>query len=212
MGGKLQNKSGHTGSFFSGVLATVVATPCSGPFLGVAIGATLGLPSSQFFLSFTAMALGLALPYLILSVFPSLVEKLPRPGAWMESFKQAMSFLLFGSAGYFLWFYSGLIGQEYLLAPIFGLCLIAIAAWVYGSWHLPHRAKNVRIIALVIALISFSSGVFNLATESIQAGVADMVRRKTEALLSENTPVYIDFTAQWCLTCQVNKKSLIPMK
>ena len=207
VGGKLQNKSGHTGSFFSGVLATVVATPCSGPFLGVAIGATLGLPSSQFFLSFTAMALGLALPYLILSIFPSLVEKLPRPGAWMESFKQAMSFLLFGSAGYFLWFYSGLIGQEYLLAPIFGLCLIAIAAWVYGRWHLPHRAKNVRIIALVIALISFSSGVFlTLPPNPSKLEWQTWSEEKTEALLSENTPVYIDFTAQWCLTCQVNKK------
>ena len=207
VGGKLQNKSGHTGSFFSGVLATVVATPCSGPFLGVAIGATLGLPSSQFFLSFTAMALGLALPYLILSIFPSLVEKLPRPGAWMESFKQAMSFLLFGSAGYFLWFYSGLIGQEYLLAPIFGLCLIAIAAWVYGRWHLPHRTKKVRIIALVIALISFGLGVFlTLPPNPSKLEWQTWSEEKTEALLSEGTPVYIDYTAQWCLTCQVNKK------
>ena len=207
VGGKLQNKSGHTGSFFSGVLATVVATPCSGPFLGVAIGATLALPSSQFFLSFTAMALGLALPYLILSFYPSLVEALPRPGAWMESFKQAMSFLLFGSAGYFLWFYAGLIGQEHLLAPIFGLCLIAIAAWVYGRWYLPHRSKKARSIAVVIALIFFSIGVFlTLPQKPSTLKWEAWSEEKTETLLSEGMPVYIDFTAQWCLTCQVNKK------
>ncbi len=207
VGGKLQNKSGHTGSFFSGVLATVVATPCSGPFLGVAIGATLALPSSQFFLSFTAMALGLALPYLILSFYPSLVEALPRPGAWMESFKQAMSFLLFGSAGYFLWFYTGLIGQEYLLAPIFGLCLIAIAAWVYGRWFLPHRTKKARSIAIVITLICFVAGVFlTLPPKPSKLEWQAWSEEKTETLLSEGTPVYIDFTAQWCFTCQVNKK------
>lgn len=207
VGGKLQNKSGHTGSFFSGVLATVVATPCSGPFLGVAIGATLALPSSQFFLSFTAMALGLALPYLILSFYPSLVEALPRPGAWMESFKQAMSFLLFGSAGYFLWFYTGLIGQEYLLAPIFGLCLIAIAAWVYGRWFLPHRTKKARSIAIVITLICFVAGVFlTLPPKPSKLQWQAWSEEKTETLLSEGTPVYIDFTAQWCFTCQVNKK------
>lgn len=207
VGGKLQNKNGHTGSFFSGVLATVVATPCSGPFLGVAIGATLALPSSQFFLSFTAMALGLALPYLILSFFPSLVEALPRPGAWMESFKQAMSFLLFGSAGYFLWFYAGLIGQEFLLAPILGLCLIAIAAWVYGRWFLPHRTKKARGIAIVITLIFFVAGVFlTLPPKPSTLEWQAWSEEKTETLLSEGTPVYIDFTAQWCLTCQVNKK------
>lgn len=207
VGGKLQNKSGHLGSFFSGVLATVVATPCSGPFLGVAIGATLTLPSGQFFLSFTAMALGLALPYLILSFYPSLVEALPRPGAWMESFKQAMSFLLFGSAGYFLWFYAGLIGQEYLLAPIFGLCLIAIAAWVYGRWFLPYRTGKTRGIAIVTALVCFCAGIIlTLPPKPSILEWQTWSEEKTATLLSEGTPVYIDFTAQWCFTCQVNKK------
>lgn len=207
VGGKLQNKSGHTGSFFSGVLATVVATPCSAPFLGVAIGATMALPAVQFFSGFTAMALGLALPYLVLSIFPSLIDKLPRPGAWMESFKQAMSFLLFGTAGYLLWVYSGLIGQEYLLSPIFGLCLIAIAAWVYGRWHLPHRSMKARIIALTIAIISICAGILlTLPPKPSKIEWQPWSEEKTETLISEGTPVYIDFTAQWCLTCQVNKK------
>ncbi len=206
VGGKLQNKSGHTGSFFSGVLATVVATPCSAPFLGVAIGATMALPSVQFFAGFTAMALGLAVPYLVLSIFPALIEKLPRPGAWMESFKQAMSFLLFGTAGYLLWVYSGLIGQEYLLSPIIGLCLIAIAAWVYGRWHLPHRTKQTRIITLTITLITFGSGIFLTLPKEPDNLWQPWSAELADKLVAEGKPVYIDFTAQWCVTCQVNKK------
>lgn len=206
VGGKLQNKSGHTGSFFSGVLATVVATPCSAPFLGVAIGATMALPAVQFFAGFTAMALGLAVPYLVLSIFPALIEKLPRPGAWMESFKQAMSFLLFGTAGYLLWVYSGLIGQEYLLSPIVGLCLIAIAAWVYGRWHLPHRTKQTRIIALTITLISFGSGIFLTLPKEPDNLWQPWSAELADKLVAEGKPVYIDFTAQWCVTCQTNKK------
>ena len=206
IGGNLQNKSGHAGSFFSGVLATVVATPCSGPFLGVAIGAAMALPAVQFFSSFAAMAFGLALPYLFLSFFPALVEKLPRPGAWMESFKQGMSFLLFGTAGFFLWIYGGLIGLDYLLSPILGLALVAVAAWIYGRWHLPHKTTRTRLAALAItALFAIAGTVLALPPKPNKLW-SEWSEEKTVALLAEGTPVYIDFTAQWCATCQVNKK------
>jgi len=99
VGGSLQAKHGLAGSFFSGVLATVVATPCAGPFLGAAIGVAITLPALAFFAAFAAMAIGLALPYLVLSVFPGLLHLLPRPGAWMESFKEGMSFLLSATSG-----------------------------------------------------------------------------------------------------------------
>jgi len=206
VGGKLQNKGGHTGSFFSGVLATVVATPCSAPFLGVAIGAAMALPAVQFFAAFLAMALGLALPYMLLSFFPQLVEKLPRPGAWMESFKQGMSFLLFATAGYLLWVYSGLIGQEYLLAPLLGLSLIGTAAWIYGRWNLPHKPGKIRAAAIAITA-AFAIGGTVLALPPEPSNLWQPWSQKTvDDLLSEDTPVYIDFTAQWCLTCQLNKK------
>ena len=207
VGGNLQNKSGHTGSFFSGVLATVVATPCSGPFLGVAIGATMALPAFQFFTGFAFMAIGLALPYLILSLFPTLVEKLPRPGAWMESFKQAMSFLLFATAGYLLWVYGGLIGQEYLLTPILGLSLIAAAAWIYGRWFLPHKTTGTRYTALAITAVFAIAGTVMALPPKPDKLWSEWSEQTTEQLLSEGTPVYIDFTAQWCFTCQVNKKT-----
>lgn len=206
VGGKLQNKGGHTGSFFSGVLATVVATPCSAPFLGVAIGAAMGLPVFQFFSGFAFMAIGLALPYLVLSFFPALIEMLPRPGPWMESFKQAMSFLLFATAGYLLWVYGGLIGQEHLLSPLMGLSLIAAAAWIYGRWFLPHKTAKTRFTALAITAL-FAVGGASLALPPQPNKLwSEWSEETAEQFVAEGAPVYIDFTAQWCVTCQVNKK------
>ena len=206
VGGSLQTKQGLSGSFFSGVLATVVATPCSAPFLGVAIGAAIALPAFQFFAAFAAMAIGLSLPYLILSIFPNLINFLPRPGAWMESFKQAMSFFLFATAGYLLWVYAGQIGLENLLGPIFGLSGIAIAAWIYGRWNLPHRPRSTRWPALALTIL-FAVGGFILAKPPEKSALVweKWSQQTVDELLEKGTPVYVDFTAQWCATCQVNK-------
>lgn len=207
VGGNLQNKQGLSGSFFSGVLATVLATPCSGPFLGVAIAAAIALPALQFFTAFAAMAFGLSTPYLILSIFPKLLDKLPRPGAWMESFKQAMSFLLFATAGYLLWIYGALIDYDNLLNPIIGLSAIAAAGWIYGRWFLPHKSGRARGIAVALALVFAIAG-FLLAKPPSKSALVweDWSPQRVEELLAEGTPVYIDFTAKWCATCQVNKK------
>ncbi len=207
VGGSLQAKQGLGGSFFSGILATIVATPCSAPFLGVAIGAAIALPAFQFFAAFAAMAVGLALPYLILSIFPRLIDFLPRPGAWMESFKQAMSFFLFATAGYLLWVYAGQIGLDNLLNPIFGLSAIAIAAWIYGRWNLPHRTQRTRFVAIALTFL-FAAGGFLLAKPPVKSALVwePWSQERVDALLAEGSPVYIDFTAQWCATCQVNKK------
>ncbi len=206
VGGSLQSKQGLGGSFFSGVLATVVATPCSAPFLGVAIGAAIALPAFQFFAAFAAMAIGLSLPYLILSLFPKLIGFLPRPGVWMESFKQAMSFFLFATAGYLMWVYAGQIGLENLLGPIFGLSGIAIAAWIYGRWNLPHRPTSTRRIALALTVL-FAAGGFMLAKPPEKSALVweKWSQATVDELLAKGTPVYVDFTAQWCATCQVNK-------
>ncbi|HEX5790417.1 MAG TPA: protein-disulfide reductase DsbD domain-containing protein [Luteolibacter sp.] len=207
IGGSLQAKQGIAGSFFSGVLATVVASPCSAPFLGAAMGAAVGLPAVPFFTAFGAMALGLSTPYLLLSIFPKLVDLLPRPGAWMESFKQAMSFLLFATAGYLLWIYAGQIDLENLLGPIFGLSSIAIALWIHGRWNLPHRTKRARLIAMLLTLVFFGGGLY--LAKPPQASTIEWKpwTKETEmTLLKEGSPVYIDFTAKWCATCQVNKK------
>ncbi len=208
VGGSLQSKQGLGGSFFSGVLATIVATPCSAPFLGVAIGAAIALPAFQFFAAFAAMAIGLSLPYLILSMFPGLIGLLPRPGAWMESFKQAMSFFLFATAGYLLWVYAGQIGLDNLLGPIFGLSGIAVAAWIYGRWNLPHRPQRTRLTAIALTAL-FAIGGFLLVKPPEKSALTwePWSQERVDALLAAGTPVYIDFTAQWCATCQVNKRT-----
>ncbi len=205
-GGSLQSKHGLAGSFFSGVLATVVATPCSAPFLGAAIGAAIALPALQFFTAFAAMAAGLALPYLILSVFPGLVGFMPRPGAWMESFKQGMSFLLFATTGYLLWVYAGQIDFDNLLGPVFGLCGVAVAAWIHGRWNLPHRKRGTRVTARVLTLLFAAGGLF-LAKPPQASGLVwePWSEQRVTTLLDEGKPVYIDFTAKWCATCQANK-------
>ena len=208
VGGSLQSKQGLGGTFFSGVLATVVATPCSGPFLGAAIGAAISLPAVQFFAAFAAMAIGLSIPYLVLSIFPNLIDRLPRPGAWMESFKQAMSFLLFATAGYLLWVYAGQIGLDNLLGPIFGLSSIAIAAWIYGRWNLPHRPRPTRWTAMALTILFAIAG-FLLASPPEKSPLIweKWSQERVDELIEQDTPVFIDFTAQWCATCQVNKKA-----
>lgn len=216
VGSNLTSKDGLGGSFFSGVLATVVATPCSAPFLGAALGAAVALPTFWFFVSFTVMAAGLSLPYLTLSAFPGLVKKLPRPGAWMESFKQGMSFLLFATVGYLLWVYSAQVfEQDYGLKGLYvmiGLAVIATAGWVWGRWTTPIRKVRTKWIARAMTLALFVTGVV-LAKPGVEVVESDVVtiewekwtKEKEQKYLAEGRPVYIDFTAKWCLTCQVNK-------
>jgi thiol:disulfide interchange protein DsbD len=213
IGGNLTHQQGMAGTFFSGVLATVIATPCSGPFLGVAIGAAAATKSGPlFFLAFTLMGIGLALPYLVLSMFPKLVDKLPRPGAWMESFKQGMSFLLFAAVGVFLWVYSNQVfersdGQKGLWVML-GLAAVAAAAWIYGRWTQPVRATRTRMLARLSALVMLAAGIA-LAwpwPETKTSIWEEWSQEKVDKALAEGRPVYIDFTAKWCLTCQVNKR------
>lgn len=205
VGGKWQNQQGLAGTFFSGFLATVVATPCSGPFLGAAIGAAIALPAMQFFLAFGCMALGLATPYLVLSLFPDLVKYLPRPGAWMETMKQGMSFLFFAPTGFLLWVYTGLIDLDHMLQPIFGLAGVALAAWIYGRWSTISQPPRTRRIAALVALLLALVSVYHAAV--IRKGIEweTWSQARVDELLEEGKPVYVDFTAKWCLTCQMNK-------
>lgn len=206
VGGKLQSKEGLAGSFFSGVLATVVATPCSAPILGPAIGAAITLPAVQFFTAFTAMALGLALPYLIFSIFPKLVDLLPRPGAWMESFKVAMSFLLLGAAGYFFWVFLEHVAEDARFTVTAGLLLIAVAAWIYGRWGTPFRPARVRFIGRTLTAAIAALG-FYLSTGPYKGLEWERWSQgKVDGYLDKDVPVYVDFTAKWCVTCQWNKK------
>jgi thiol:disulfide interchange protein len=218
VGANLQAKHGLSGSFFSGLLAVVVATPCSAPFLGSALGYTVTLPGVQAMLMFTMIGIGLASPFLVLSLVPSLVAALPRPGAWMESFKQGMSFLLFGTVVFLVWVLTGMIEGQPMLFLLFGLVVVALGCWIYGRWSLPHKPKRTRLIAVVLAGLAVVGG---LAFGWPEAEVATVEEgshseggltweawspEKVAALRAVGKAVYIDYTAKWCFTCQVNKR------
>jgi thiol:disulfide interchange protein len=219
VGANLQAKHGLGGSFFSGLLATVVATPCSAPFLGTALGFAVKLPAPQAMLLFSLIGLGLASPFLLLSAFPKLVSVLPRPGAWMESFKQGMSFLLFGTVCYMLWVLTGMVEGLPMLWLMLSLVLVGLGCWIYGRWSLPHKPARTRLIAVLLALAAIGGGL-RLGWPHIEKQPAGAHGAKfengllwepwSEAKIKELTaagkPVYIDFTAKWCLTCQVNKR------
>jgi thiol:disulfide interchange protein DsbD len=221
VGSDLQMKSGYAGSFFTGVLATVVATPCSAPFLAPALGAALALSTLESFAIFTAIATGLAAPYLLLSIFPQAVKILPRPGAWMETFKQFMAFPLYATVGYLVWVLAGQTTDEGLQNVLFGLVLIALAIWVYGRWNAPGasagRARfGVAGLVLVAAVGLWLGWPHNAAARSAAAmasGAPEVVwepwsKEAVAKLRAEGRPIYVDFTARWCATCQANKKLL----
>ena len=209
VGSNLQPKDGYGGSFFAGALATVVATPCSAPFLAPALGAALALPTAQSFVVFSVIALGLSAPYLLLSAFPQAVNMLPKPGRWMETFKQAMAFPLYATAAYLVWVLAGQTSENGLLAALFGLTVIAMAAWLYGRYSVPGASKGrVRFAfaaGLVLAILGLSVGWPRAANASDLVWEAWTPERVTQRR-AENRPIYVDFTARWCATCQANKQ------
>lgn len=208
VGSTLQMKDGYTGSFFTGVLATVVATPCSAPFLAPALGAALALPTLQSFLVFTAIALGLSLPYLLLAIFPQALRRLPKPGRWMETFKQAMAFALYATMGWLVWVLAGQTGESELLTSILGLTLIAMAVWLYGRYQTSGASAHARLGLLGgVALLAFGMHLGWPRT----AVATDLMwepwsPQRITQLREAGRPVYVDFTARWCATCQTNKR------
>lgn len=207
VGNKLTAKSGLSGSFFSGILATVVSTPCAAPFLAPALGAALTLSVFESLIVFTSIALGLSLPYLLLSIFPEMVKFLPQPGTWMETLKQFLAFPLYATTGYLLWVLGGQIDEFYFLRSIIGLIFVALAAWVYGRWLKPGKILIVRRLSVMAAIVIFTFGLYigypSQNTPPIKW--EPWSPEKVIALQAEGRPVYVDFTARWCATCQTNK-------
>ena len=206
VGGELQHKSGYLGSFFSGLLATVVATPCAAPLLANALPVALALPLFPSLAFFTVIGLGLASPYLILSSFPSLLRMLPRPGPWMESFKQGMAFPMLGAAAFFTWVLMGLTSDNSQRDLLIGLVIIAFALWIYGRWCLPHKPKSVQTKSLILTLAIFAFGTWWAWPASKEESWREWSPESVKTLHAEKKPVYVDFTARWCATCQVNHR------
>jgi thiol:disulfide interchange protein len=208
-GSGLQSKSGFTGSFLTGVLATVAATPCAAPFLAPALGAALALPTVQSFTIFTVIGIGLSTPYLLLSAFPAAVKVLPRPGAWMETFKEAMAFPLYATVAYLLWVLAGQLQETGLLGALFGLVLVAMGVWAYGRWNAPGASPGRARFGTIACIVLLALGAWTGWPTA--AAPTDIVWEKwspeaIEKLRSENRIIYVDFTARWCATCQANKR------
>jgi DsbC/DsbD-like thiol-disulfide interchange protein/cytochrome c biogenesis protein CcdA len=208
IGSDLQGKSGLLGSFLTGMLATVVATPCSAPFLAPALGAALALSTTASFLIFTAIAVGLSTPYLLLSAFPAAVKILPRPGEWMVTFRQLLAFPLYGTVGYLAWVLAGQVSENDLLTVFVGLTFVAMGAWAYGRWQAAAQAGRRRFgVLLAVALVALGAWI----GWPKPAGPTDIVWDKwspeaVAQLQADHRIVYVDFTARWCATCQANKK------
>lgn len=213
VGNKLTQGTDITASFFSGVLATIVATPCTAPFMAAALGYALTQPAYISLLIFAVLGLGLALPYLALSYTPSLGKMLPKPGKWMETFRQLLAFPMFASAAWLVWVVSQQTGSMGMLGVLMGLVLIAFAFWLIQ--HQP-KDSNRKILVLVLAALTFLTAFALLPKDTVavkQQHEISFGEPFSHAALNEylqgDDPVFVEMTAAWCITCKANHKIAI---
>jgi thiol:disulfide interchange protein len=216
---------GYSGSFWSGVLATIVATPCTAPFMGSALAYALTQPTIIALSVFTFLGLGMAAPYVVLSLNPAWIKKLPRPGAWMETFKQLMAFPIFATV---LWLFfvfglqTGVLGMVYLMGAILflGLGIWIIRRWDVSSLKFTPRAATYLVALSSVAIAGYTtlhaaqevppeSTTILTKTDVAQVSWEPYSDEKVEQSLAQGRPVFIDFTAAWCITCQVNKRTAL---
>ena len=211
-------KGRYADAFLAGVLASVVATPCTAPFMGAAVGFTLAQSTEVALAVFAMLGFGMALPVVALSFFPRLLRVLPKPGAWMETFKQVLAFPLYATVAWLAWVLGAQAGNDAVLMLLAGLVLIAMGAWFFGRWG--HSGLAWQAIAVLFA----AAGVI-VAWPHGESDVAQTPAAKTAAaakagelpwqpwspevvrdLSADGHAVFVDFTAAWCVTCQVNKR------
>ncbi|MGV6807128.1 MAG: protein-disulfide reductase DsbD family protein [bacterium] len=196
-------------SFFTGVLATVVASPCSAPFMGTALGFALTQTPASSLLVFAALGLGMALPFLLLSLSPYWLEKLPKPGAWMETLKQFLAFPLYLSAAWLLWVLGRQSGSDAVAAALVGIVLLVFAIWIT---HQPGRTSVRRrgvAIAAIVASLWIPVHSLNLASHNIQTAWEPYSPKRLESLRLQRRTVFINLTADWCITCLANERAVL---
>lgn len=221
VGQKLASKSGLAGEFFTGVLAVLMSTPCTAPFMATAVSAALVLPYLQSVLILLMLGLGFALPYLVLCFAPALQRLLPKPGAWLEILPQLLAFPIYGTAGWMLWVFTLQTGSDGLAIALVGLLLIGFAGWLYGKTQLARLFwRRIGILGAGIALtitmlvipLALSSGQGNTAWHNAltKNGMWETFSSDRLAQLrQQGKPVFINFTAAWCVTCLVNERTTL---
>ena len=216
LAGKLRLRNDYADSALSGLLATLVATPCTVPFMGAALGFALTQPAITALLVFSALALGMSGPYLLLCFWPALIGRIPRSGRWMETLKQVLAFPLFLTVVWLAWVLGKQAGVDAVARLLAGLTLVAAALWMVGRWG--DSAKTGKRAAVIVALVVAVAGCVlgwpgsNTAEALAQDDRGPWKRWSREALDSaraEGRAVFVDFTAAWCITCQVNKRLVL---
>lgn len=224
---QIKTKAGYSelfSSFMSGVLATAVATPCTGPFLGTALGYAVTQPPLFSMLIFTAIGSGMAFPYLLLASNPKLLRFMPKPGPWMETFKEMMGFLMLASVLWLIWVFSAQTNYMAVTLLLGGFFVLAIGCWVYGKWATPLKSKATRMVGTAITAVFFIIGgdiIYTSTTPWIEAmggtpvtaaqpgdNWEDFSQARIDELQKKGIPVFVDFTAKWCLICQTNHLTL----
>jgi len=213
--GPLSRLPGAAGAFFTGVLAVVVAAPCTAPFMAFALGAALLMPWPMALAVFLMLGLGLALPYVLISLSPRLLARLPRPGAWMETLRNLLAFPMYGAALWLAWVYGRQTADA--LALLFGAGLmLALALWLYGRSQAASGTRRLAGIAAALSLIA-ALGLGVLAARAGPASSKTAASVSTplpsqpwseaavQAALAEGRPVLVNFTADWCVTCKINE-------
>jgi thiol:disulfide interchange protein/DsbC/DsbD-like thiol-disulfide interchange protein len=221
LGGGLAARAGYAGSFLTGVLATVVATPCTAPFMGTAVGFALTQPAPVALAVLEALGVGLALPYLALSVFPGWARVLPEPGEWMRRLEQLLAFPLYASVAWLIWVLARQVGPRGLAAALAGLVLLALAAWLQstarqagGALRLGARASALTGMLAAVAMVGLVAGDAAPSRHAAAAGAgADggvvwepYSPARLAELRARGVPVFVNVTAAWCITCLVNER------
>jgi thiol:disulfide interchange protein DsbD len=216
LGGRLAQPQSYADSFSSGVLATLIATPCTAPFMGTALGFALLQPTIETVLVFGTLGLGMATPYVIMSFSPPLLRLLPRPGAWMETVRQLLAFPLFGTVIWLVWVFArqtGVNGAAHLLTA---LMMLSLATWILGRWQAGLIDTRTRWVSRTVVLVALGLTV-GLAARGTRAQAAlsgslqwqPFSQELVQRLRAAGQPVFIDFTAAWCLSCQVNEQVVL---
>lgn len=214
--------SGYRSSFMNGALATVVATPCTAPFMGAALGFAMTQSAGTSMLIFTALGAGMAAPYVALSAWPALLRFLPRPGVWMVRFRHLTSFPLFATVAWLVWVFGHQTGIDGVLRLLLGLTLLALGLWIWGQWVTLSAAERTKWAARTAAAGFIVGGLVLAATSAVlmnPSATAAPSSKPAEGIAWEvyseervaghraaGRPVFINFTAAWCLTCKVNER------
>lgn len=208
LGSDLAQTGGASGSFFTGVLAVVVASPCTAPFMGTALGYALVQPPAQGLSVFAALGAGMAAPMLLLSYSETARRLLPRPGIWMERLKQALAFPLYATALWLFWVVGRQTSVDVMAATLLGALLIALALWL---WRGALLGKGSALICLGLAILLASWRPAHLGEQSatLPAGTVAYSPSALQQLVAQGQPVFVDVTADWCITCLANERAVL---